>query len=264
MKERFDAVIKRLIDGLGEEGYELRSQNESGGDFAAVIANSENVARIEFSRKNKMFYLYRGTVEDQQKDFVRSQSYLFDPEQDGLRETNGVANEFIDTMCKKQPRTAAAAQRRRRDADSDESSAVFFVNRIPTVMPECREPLLRHKAHYGQLLPRWFCEEVVVTAMNDMLRDGTDKDKCRAFFELLSNMYTHGDLDTKSIIVQVLLASISSQRDIEYVQTLVSPDLKKAWNAGKKWFGKNVKPEKRSRLAEMAAQYQGDQLAGGR
>jgi len=256
MKDCFNAVVNKLVSALAEDGFELKSQ----GDFVAVIANSESAARLEYSPKQKLFILYRGTPEDKQADYTRDQAYLFDMDAgDGMQQTTGVANEFADTLRTK--RAPVKKEQKKRDPDSDESSASFFVNRIPGVMPECREPLLKHKSHYGRLLPRWFCEEVVTKAMNDALRNGNEKQKCHQFFELLSNMHAQGDLDTKSIIVQVILKAVS-ERDVEYVESLISADLKKAWAAGRKWYTRQVKPEKVSRMSQLASQYSKETKSG--
>lgn len=271
MNENFTAVVNKILESLACEGYELKSHGTTGsGDLYAVLANEENAVRIECGQKDGLFTLKTGAPDDKASDFVKVQSYLYSLEEgaDQRREQQSVANEFLDTLQSKSGKAAAAAakrqqQKKKRDGNDDESSATFFVNRIPGIMPECREPLLRHKAHYGQLLPRWFCEEVVTKAMHDMLRKGNEKAKCRSFFELLSNMHAQGDLDTKAIIVQVLLGSITNERDVEYVESLISADLKKAWSAGKRWVGRNVKPEKVSAMVK-AAQYQAETLDGSR
>ena len=57
----------------------------------------------------------------------------------------------------------------KKERDTDESSAVYFVNRIPGVLPEFREPLLLHKVYFDMLLPNKFCEEVVNSAVARLL-----------------------------------------------------------------------------------------------
>jgi len=170
MKECFISVKNKLLEGLSDQGFELKSESTGSDRMTAVIANSEEKLLLEYNKK--LFTLYRGAADESDKDLAKAQTYLFDKEAgDGIRETVSVANEFLETLQKKSSTETSAAQikRRSKDRDTDETTAVFFVNRIATVMPECREPLKQHKIHYEQILPRWFCEEVVLVAQRNMI-----------------------------------------------------------------------------------------------
>ena len=266
MRQCFDIVKNAMLEKLLADGYSLTTEDYGDKDMYALFSAENDAILLRYNTDSKLFSVLRGQPDQAADKFTQAQSYLFDKEAgDGAKEANGVANEFLETLGGKSGKVAEQAaqiqKQRRKNSDSDESTAVFFVNRIPSVLPECREPLLRHKQHYERMLPRFFCEEVVVVAVADMLRDGSQKDKCRDFFGLLTTMYAQGDLDTKSIIIQVILGSITNERDVEYVERLVSEDLKKAWIAGRRWVGKNVKPEKESAMSKMA-QYQADTLQG--
>ena len=264
MKEYFDSVRTKLLEGLAEGGYSIKSENYTGKNLTAVLGNETDALRLEYSTGEKKFILSRGEAGCADADFVQSQVYLFDPEAgDDMRQTASVANEFLDTLQSKKPQTGGAYRRKKeKDKDSDESSAVFFVNRIATVLPECREPLLKHKSHYGTVLPRHFCEEVVTVAVADIFAKG-EKGKQRAFADLLNTIYPTADMDAKAIIMQVIMPVISDERDVEFFEELVSAEYKKAWNAAKRYFGKDVKPEKLTAYAKMA-KHQAETLAGRR
>lgn len=262
MKECFNVVKNKIIEGLSSAGYALKSEDTSGSRMTAVIANAEEQLKLEYN--DKLFVLYRGAADENEANLVKSQTYLFDKNAgDGVREAAGVANEFLETLQKKAGTglTAAQTQRRRKDKDSDENDAVFFVNRIATVLPECREPLNAHKKHYEQMLPRYFCEEVVTVAQNDMIKSG-NKAKLNEYCQLLSTMYTKGDLDTRSIIMQVLLGSVDSAY-YEKLENCFDPEFVKSWAAARKFYGKNVRPEKKSTMAKLAA-HQAETLNGSR
>ncbi len=264
MKEYFDSVRNKLVEGLAENGYAVKSENYTGNVLTAIIENETESLRLEYDQKSKQFVLGRGEAGCASDDYVQSQVYLFDPANgDDMRQTTSVANEFLDTLQTKKPAAATPYRRKKeKDKDSDESSAIFFVNRIATVLPECREPLLQHKSHYGMVLPRHFCDEVVTVAVADIFAKG-EKGKQRAFADLLNTIYPVADMDAKAIIMQVIMPVITDEKDIEFVEGLVSSDFKKAWQAAKRYFGKEVKPEKISAYAKMA-QYQAETLAGNR
>ncbi len=252
-----------MMDGLAEGGYAVRSENYTGKVLTAIMENDTDALMLEYVTADKQFVLSRGEAGCAEDAFVQSTVYLFDPEAgDDMRQTASVANEFLDTLQTKKPAAGSGSYRRKKekDKDSDESTAIFFVNRIATVLPECREPLLRHKNHYGTVLPRHFCEEVVCVAVKDAFANG-DKGRQRGFAELLNSIYPGGDMDTKSIIMQVLMPVITEEKDVAFVEGIVSDDFKKAWGAAKKYFGKEIKPEKRTAYAKMA-NFQADTLVG--
>lgn len=262
MKQYFESVKNKMLETLGEKAFELKTESTSGKAITAIMENETESLRLEYVFSDKQFVLSRGEVGCASDDYVRAQSYLFDPEAgDEMRHTSSVANEFLDTLQSRKPVNYASSQKKKKDKDSDESSAVFFVNRVATVMPECREPLLRHKSHYGELLPRYFCEEVVAVALRDAFAKG-EKAKQRSFFELINSIYATSDLDTKAIIMQVIMPEVGEEQRA-FVESIMSVEFKKAWSAAKKYHGKEVKPEKVSAYAKMA-QYQADTLAGGR
>jgi len=261
MKQYFESVRNKMLETLSEKAFGLKSEDYSAKGICAVIENEKDSLKLEYIYSSKQFVLSRGEVGCAADDYVQSQAYLFDPEAgDEMRHTASVANEFLDTLQSRKPVNYAGGQKKKKDKDSDENTAVFFVNRVATVLPECREPLLRHKAHYETLLPRHFCEEVVTVALRDAFDKG-EKAKQRSFFELINNLYATGDMDTKSIIMQVIMPEVKSEQELAFVEGIVSADFKKAWNASKKYHGKDVKPEKLSAVAKMA-KYQAETLAG--
>lgn len=247
MTHSFEIVRTKMLEGL--TGFEIAAEEETHGSISCRLESESDAVVLNYDKRKKLFELYRGAKEDQLETMSKLQSYLFDEDAgDSTKEANSVANDFIDSLVSK-PVKSAVAQRRRADKAGDESSAIFFVNRIPSIMPECREPLLLHKAHYEQVLPRHFCIEVVNVAFADAVRKG-EKGKVSQFCNLMSNMYKSGDLDTKTIIVQVILASVDAA-NVEYISSLLSDDLNKAWKHGKKWYGKKVKAPKKSAMEKL-------------
>lgn len=247
MMHSFEIIRTKVLERLS--GFGIAAEEETQKIISCRFESESDAVVLSYDKQKKLYELFRGAKEDKNEQLTKLQSYLFDEEAgDGTKEANSVANEFIDSLVAK-PVKSAVAQRRRADKASDESSAIFFVNRIPSVMPECREPLLLHKSHYEQVLPRYFCEEVVNVAFADARRKG-EKGKLSQFCNLLSNMYKSGDLDTKSIIVQVILASVP-QSEVEYINSLLSDDLSKAWKHGRKWYNRKVKAPKKTAMEKF-------------
>ena len=249
MKEYFTSLIGKLMPTLTGEGYKLESQQLKANALSAVFVSESSKVKLDYDFSKKTFNLYRAAVGSEYK---KAGSYLFDQENgDGDREADSAANDFIDTLRTRVSPVRSAAERGR-PKNEDENTAVFFVNRIPSVLTSCKDPLLKHKDHYETVLPNQFCAEVVVPAMQEMLDDGRDAKRIAKFFEMLTNMYTDGDLDTKAIIVQTVLAGITNPIQIELAEQKLGENLRKAWASGRKYYGKEVKPEKVRAMSKIA------------
>ena len=216
----FDAVISRFLEN--NKGFAAASTETKGSQEIAVITDGKANAKIVYSPDVNRFFLFRGEANCADGDYTELQSYFFEPTGDNasdIREAGSVANEFSETFGGPAPMNVipdASRKTSKKDRESDESSAVFFVNRIPGILPECREPLLMHKEYFEILLPNKFCDEVVVSAVARLL-PGVD--------QLLEN--------TK----------------------LLSSDMAKAWRSARRFIGRQVKPEKESAYKQMSDKY---------
>ncbi len=255
----FDAAVCRFIENM--TGFEAFSSDNSGNQETVILSNGQANAKIVYSPDSKRFFLFKGDAGCSDDDYSQLQSYYFEPTGDNasdIREACSVANEFAETFGGPAPLNIVPDSSRKlskKERDSDDTSAVYFVNRIPGVLPECREPLLMHKEYFDMLLPNKFCDEVVNSAVARLLSDKSRKSQAEAFFAFLNKMYDSGDLDVKSIITMTILNSITGEERMEYVESLLSDTLKKSWKSARKFIGKEVKPEKESKYKQMSEQY---------
>lgn len=259
MSEIFNSVIARFIEN--NKGFAVSSTETKGKQETAILTDGSSNAKIVYSPEARRFFLSKAAAGSAGDDYLELQSYFFEPTGDSVadtREACSVANEFSETFCGPSPMNVmpeASRKLSKKERDSDESSAVYFVNRIPGVLPECREPLLLHKEYFGMLLPNKFCEEVVVSAVARLLSDKSRKAQAEHFLAFLNKMYDSGDMDVKSIITMTILNSVTGQERIEYVEGLLSDGLRKAWKSARKFIGKEVKPEKESRYKIATDKY---------
>ncbi len=255
----FDAAVSRFIENMN--GYSAVFSDTKDNQETAILTNGTTNVKIVYSPDVKRFFLFTGEADCGEDGYQQIQSYFYEPTGDNivdLREAGSVANEFADTMGAPAPVSLipdSARKLSRKERENDDTSAVYFVNRIPGVLPECREPLLMHKEYFGMLLPNKFCEEVVISAVARLLSDKSRKPQAEEFFAFLSKMYDSGDMDVKSIITMTILNSITGQERIEYVEGLLSETLRKSWKSARKFIGKTVKPEKESKYKQAADQY---------
>lgn len=258
----FDTAKNRFMENLST--FTLVSSEEKGSSEAAVFTNGKMNAKLLYAPDAKRFYLFKGEPGCADDEYIELQSYFFEPSDDGdsdIREATSVANEFSETLGGNLSAPAVPAASRRvnkKERDTDEASAIYFVNRIPNILPECREPLLQHKEHYEMLLPDNFCAEVVNVAVEKMLSSKKDKKKTEEFFAFINKMYAVGGLDVKSIITMTILNSITGEQRIAQVEEYLSPELAKAWRMARRYIGKEVKPEKESKYQQMSKAYRSE------
>lgn len=256
----FETTVAKFTENL--EKFSVVSSEEKDGSESAILTDGEINAKIVYAPDVKRFYLFKGEPDGGADDFEEVQSYFFELTGDqasDLREAASVANEFSENFGGGAPVVvnvpASSRTVSKKERENDETSAVYFANRIPSVLPECREPLLQHKEHYEMLLPNKFCDEVVNAAVAKLLSDKKQKQKTEEFFAFLEKMYYSGDLDVKGIITMTILNNITGDERIEYVESLLSADMNKAWRAARRYIGKEVKPEKESTYQQMSKKY---------
>lgn len=253
MSAVFEVVKNKLAEELSQSGYELKDEFVRDNAENVTFLSQTDAVRVSYDKGAKKFFLYRGNANLDESSFSQAQTYFFDEEGgDSEREAKSVALDFAETLSSQssvsRARISRAAQAKSSGSE-DNVTAPFFVNRIPTYFSECRLPLISHKEHYETLLPVKFCEEVVTVCLSDALRRG-DK-RLGEFLGFLSSSYENGDLDTKSIIIQIILNSIS-KTEWGRVEDMLSEQLRKAWVQGRRYIGKEVKPESVSAIKKIA------------
>lgn len=255
----FDTAKSRFMENLGS--FNLVSEEQKGSTEVAVFTDGKMNAKMLYSPDASKFYLFKGELGCADDEYIELQAYFFEPGDDSdadIREAVSVANEFSDTLGGNlsAPNVPTASRKMsKKERENDEASAIYFVNRIPNVLPECREPLLQHKEHYEMLLPNQFCDEVVTVAVAKMLGSKKEKKKTEEFFTFIDKMYSLGGLDVKSIITMTILNSVTGEQRIAQVEEYLSPELAKAWRMARRYIGKEVKPEKESKYQQMSKAY---------
>lgn len=252
----FSIVQQGVYSILASQGFEIKSAYVSEDDSYTVYANNETAYKLEYTDADKKFKLSRGTASEGEpnNDFKSVSVSLFEPaEGSEAEEAELVVCDFkeslaVKTASKRSIQARAAAQK---EKESDETGAVFFVNRFPAILPETKDPMMAHKQHYGELLPNNFCEQCVSKAIYKLVDENSDKQKMTKLFDFLSQMYKDGDLDVKAIIVQNLLAKFEKEIHVQIVESYLGEELLKAWHMGKKYYGKELPPEKVSAAQKL-------------
>ncbi len=260
-RNAFELIVGKIAEELEPQGFSMLQSGKVESDKPAIFANDVAAYAVIYDRKQKRFELRQAAVENGEvgEEWKSLSLWIFDPENDTLREAESIANDFLDTLGAATRRRAAAEKKKKREKGEERASdPTFFINRFITMFPDLKYALQAHKGYYGNLLPVNFTEEAVMPEIHALMASG-DVQRQEKLFELLSNGYKNGDLDVKSIIVMIILNYLDAAAAAR-AEELISPELLNAWKYGRRMKGKKVKPEKVQKFQRLLAEQSSDRL----
>lgn len=257
----FELIAGKIAEELGPQGFNMIQNGKVESDKPAVFANETTAYAVIYDRKQKRFELRQAAVENGAigEEWKSLSLWMFDPENDTMREAESIANDFLETLGTAARKRVIAEKRKKREKGEDRSvDPTFFINRMVTLFPDLKYALQVHKAHYGDLLPVNFMEQAVMPEINALLASG-DSSRQEKFFDQLSSSYKNGDLDVKSMITLIILNNIDSAA-VAKAEELISEELLRAWQFARRMKGKKVKPEKVKKMQKLLAEDSSDRL----
>ncbi len=255
-QKAFDLIVEKTSAALAPQGFQ---RDKDAGSEANALFTGESVAySVFFDEQKKQFELRACAMTEDGPDekWKVLSRWLFEPdaETNPLSEAESIANDFVETI--EGPRRVAAVQTAKRRRKSDESNAdpLFFYNRLVGVFPELREELVEERSWYGEVRGVTFAREHVLPRMESLVSSARPE-QIKKLCDILGDMYVAGDMDVRSIITIVLLNGIRDEAAVE--QKMVPQfrkELQEAYQAGKKYRGKTVKPEKKKKPKKYSAE----------
>jgi len=170
-------------------------------------------------------------------------AWLFDPETDTEKQAKSIAEDFFQTVRRPQKNNIKLNKiKKKRDEDGN-VDYIFFINRLANVFPELKEEINSELENYESFRQVNFTKNFICPKINFILKN-LEKEKIKKIGNILNNLYNTGDLDVRSLITIIILNSIQDKNSENEILKYLSEELKKAWNAAKKFKTKKVKPEK--------------------
>ena len=256
MKEAFDLIIEKTTVALKEQGFE-RSTEEFEDELgpAVLFVNKEAAYSIVFKEKDNIFELRSSNMTDEgpNTNWKSVSNWIFNPEQDTLREAEAIAADFIETI--EGPSRIEAVKNAQRQAFKDDDNnpgPLFFFKRLVNVFPELKEEINQERSAYVGFRSATFAKAVVVPKIEALATNKKESAAFKKLCELLDEFYKNGDLDVRSIITIIILNGMS-ETAVNNIMGKAGPMLKKGYKYGVKWKGKKAKPETESRLKTTRA-----------
>ena len=258
LNEAFKLISDKVGEALAPAGFtQVKADSAKENELVALFV-SENVAYSVIYYKDKMHTLLREcpmTDEGPDNDWKTLATWMFDPETDGQKEANSIANDFVAAIsapnAQKRAKQMKKSKGKKKDDDGN-ADPLFLSKRFMTLFPELKDEIKTEEECYNPFRGVTFARESLVPKINNLVKTGNKAD-LKKLGQILSTQYMNGDIDTRSIITIVILNSLSDE-DGEKLNEYLSEDLQKAYKHAKKWRGKEVKPEKEKKQKATMAQ----------
>lgn len=256
LNKAFGLITEKVGTALKEQNFS--KEKVAGTDKELVsLFTSEAIAYSVVYYMDKMHVVLRSCAMNEDgpdNNWNTMATWMFNPETDGVREAESIANDFVETVSA----TAVVKrvkQAKKKKGDDGNADPLFLCKRFVTYFPELKDTVRSEQEDYEQFRGVHFIRTYVVDKVNNLIAKGT-KGEISKLAQMISTQYSNGDKDTRSIITIVLLNSLD-EKNMEKFAPLLSEELQKAWSYAVKLKGKKVKPEKESK---MIAAYSSDRL----
>lgn len=247
----FDLVASVLEEALSSQGFVRQEVKvKEGEDLVALYVGDGSAYSVFYDMEKNQFELrVCGTTDGNPDNKWKAISvWLFDPETDGMREAQGIGEDFAETI-RGPKRTAAmqAAKKKKKDDDGN-VDPIFFMNRLVNVFPELKEEIVWEREHFEKFRGVTFTETKALPKIQALVNDRwANQDKITKLAGVLSDCYSMGDLDVRGLITIVILNNLEGE-GAEQLQEKLSDELKKSWKTSARFKHKEFKPEKKKKV----------------
>lgn len=245
LNKAFNIVSSIVDEALTAQGFVKVKADSTNDNEMVSLFTSDTIAYSVVYYKDKMHMVMRQctmTEDGPDNEWKTMATWMFNPETDTEKEAKSIGNDFADAV-----RTPTAIKRQKttkKKAKSGENSTdpIFLSKRLVTLFPELKEEIKEEEDSYYPFRGVTFANEHICPKVNDLIKKGSKKD-IEKLMQILSNQYSNGNIDTRSIVTIVILNSIDPQYDGK-IKEYMSDDLKKAFEASVKYRNKDVSPER--------------------
>lgn len=246
IKVAFKSITDKVSHVLYEQGFAQQKIKGSDNELVSLFTSEAIAYSVVYiiDKKHISMRSCAMTEDGPDNEWKILATWMFDPEQDGQKEADSIANDFIEncssTVAIK--RMKNAKKKKKKSGDEGNADPLFLAKRFVTFFPELKEEIVNEEDCYYPFRGVTFTKNSIVSKVNDLIIKG-NKTQIEKICQLLSTQYSNGDVDTRSIITIVILNNTPEEK-FEAIYDNLSEELQKAWKAALKFKGKKVKPEK--------------------
>lgn len=250
-KSYFDAICQRVMESVKVGKFKSLKPE----DKKFLLQSEEETYEISYNENNNRISLIK-ILPEESKQLA---SWLLDEESATQKDIKMISEDFLDSIGEKFNVGIRSSNKKNINEESN-VTGLFFANRMVNIFPDIREEIYIEKECYSEFRAVKFTREIILPRINHLLSNSKNSiPLIKKLGKLLSDLYSNGTKDVRSIITMVILNHLENT---SYLQEYLSEELKKAWEHSLKYKGKEVKPEKikkRSSLMSKALEYQNRQ-----
>lgn len=256
-KNSFDIICKGILNFEKNNDFIGEYNNSEQEKF--IIKSQKDTSIIYEIVKNNQKIILKKVINQETK--IMS-SWLFDEENISQKDINTIIYDFSESIfnnTKNKSTNNIKKNITKKNQDQDESNVtgLFFANRMATIFPNIKNLIQKEKELCNNFRIVNFTKNIILPEIQNLISQNNNI-LLKKLGKVLSDLYSNGTLDVKSIITMVILNNL----DKNIFEQYISNELKKAWECSLKYKNKIVKPEKiktKKSLFSRALEYQNQQ-----
>lgn len=255
LNEAFAMISEKVEEALKPQGFTKIKIASTDENELVSVYTSENMAYSVIYYKDKMHTVLRecGMTDDgPDNNWKTLSTWMFDPDNDTMKEANSIANDFCDALSAPSAVKKLKQAKKTKKSEDGNADPLFLSKRFITLFPDIKDEIKDEQDCYYPFRGVTFARASIVPRVNKLVHEGKAGD-LKKLGNILSAQYTNGDVDTRSIITIVILNSIPEEDEAK-IEEHLSDALQKAFTYAKKYRGKTVKPEKEKKQKKTMAQ----------
>ena len=245
-QQAFDFIAGRVEEELVKSGYTRQKVSSEDSNELVALFTSENIAYSVVYIKDKQQMVLRScamTEEGPDNEWKTLATWLYDDETSDKKDAESIANDFLEGVAGAVAiRRAKQVKQKKKKSDDGTADPKFLAKRFVSFFPELKEEIQNEEDCYYPFRGATFAKEHIAPKAAKFLKNAKGKE-LQKFAALFNTQYANGDADTRSIITIVILNSLDDTAFSTLYEEL-DEDTQKAAKAGRKYRGKQVKPEK--------------------
>ncbi len=221
----YEIITADMATVFCENGF-----NEENG----VYVGNDKAVCLGYDEQKKICTISAAAVNDGQiGEFAVLNSWLVD-ENTTANDAKSIVLDFTESfnklIGKKKVRGSSDIKLPQKAAAGETPNATALCQKFLAVFPQYKNAYKEHIALYGSFLPISFFKATAVPELQNLLRNGTDKQLAK-MTDLLSEMFKKGDREVGNIVVGVIVAgAISGDKELydRFMSSIDSQYLKPA------------------------------------
>jgi len=255
INKAFAVICDKVEESLKSRGFIKQKVSNADNQDLAALFTGESTAYMVMYSVDKMHMVMKScdiVEEELDNDWRLLATWMFNPEADGLDQAKSIGNDFAEIVMSPSALRKVRQQKKKKTEGEGSADPMFLCKRFVTLFPDLKDEIKDESERYFPFCGATFVRDKLLPKVSSHIKSASKQD-IEKIAQILNVQYQNGDMDTRSIITIVILNGLEESQ-CEQLKEHMNDDLKKAFDAAKKFKGKNVKPAKRKAQKKTIAE----------